>query len=82
MENRRQVEQMVYQIDDDGNIEFEEFQTLIKGSKKVKAIMQKASKDQDKNNDIDIIFNFFKQLQAAKDSEEKTQKTSFGVYYS
>ena len=36
VDSRTQVEQMVHEIDDDGNIEFEEFLKLVKGGKKTK----------------------------------------------
>ena len=49
---------MVHEIDDDGNIEFEEFLKLVKGGSKTKKTLQKYCND-DENADIDIIFNFF-----------------------
>ena len=52
---------MVKQIDDDCNIEFNEFLKLVKGGNKTKQKMMAVGND-DGNDDADIIFNFFKKL--------------------
>jgi hypothetical protein len=54
--DRAQVEKMVLEIDDDANIEFEEFLQLVKGKNKQKA-MPSAGK-----TDSDLLFDFFKKL--------------------
>ena len=72
---------MVRQIDDDCNIEFNEFLKLVKGGKKVKQKLMKAA-NSDKNDDADIIFNFFKKLTDGDLQPSKNMKIGFGVYYS
>ena len=72
---------MVHEIDDDGNIEFEEFLKLVKGGKKTKQTLQKYCND-DENADIDIIFNFFQRLTAGDLQPSKDMKIGFGIYYS
>ena len=52
---------MVAAIDDDGDIQFNEFLTLVKGGKKTKAAIEKFT-NSDPNKDIDIIFKFFQKL--------------------
>ena len=49
---------MVAAIDDDMNIEFNEFLKLVKGGKKTKQKMAQFM-NEDQNNDQDIIFDFF-----------------------
>ena len=58
VDNLKQVEEMVMEMDDDGNIEFPEFLQLVKGGKKTKQKMQPFL-NKDENEDQDIIFNFF-----------------------
>jgi len=54
---------MVKTIDEDCNIEFEEFLKLVKGGNATKKKMMAASTaNADENDDADIIFNFFKKL--------------------
>ena len=81
VDSREQVEEMVRQIDDDCNIEFNEFLKLVKGGKKVKQKMMKAA-NSDNNDDADIIFNFFKKLTDGDLQPSKNMKIGFGVYYS
>ena len=81
VDSRKQVEQMVHEIDDDGNIEFEEFLKLVKGGSKTKKTLQKYCND-DENADIDIIFNFFQRLTAGDLQPSKDMKIGFGIYYS
>lgn len=81
VDSRKQVEQMVHEIDDDGNIEFEEFLKLVKGGKKTKQTLQKFCNN-DENADIDIIFNFFQRLTAGDLQPSKDMKIGFGIYYS
>ena len=40
VDSRKQVENMVYSIDDDGNIEFDEFLKLVKGKKRNRTYMK------------------------------------------
>ena len=81
VDNRQQVEEMVLAVDEDKNIEFDEFLKLVKGGKKTKQkMMVKANKDE--NQDADIIFNFFKKLTDGDLQPSKKMKIGFGVYYS
>ena len=59
--SREQVDAMVKEIDDDDNIEFEEFLTLVKGGKKTAKKMTKHMTEEGQQ-DSDIIFDFFKKL--------------------
>ena len=52
---------MVREIDDDENIEFEEFLQLVKGGKKTANKMRKHM-NEDTEEDSMIIFEFFKKL--------------------
>ena len=52
---------MVREIDDDENIEFEEFLMLVKGGKKTANKMKKHM-NEDTEEDSMIIFDFFKKL--------------------
>lgn len=81
VDSREQVEEMVKQIDDDCNIEFNEFLQLVKGGKKMKQKLMKAA-NSDNNDDADIIFNFFKKLTDGDLQPSKHMKIGFGVYYS
>ena len=72
---------MVRQIDDDCNIEFNEFLKLVKGGNKTKQKMMVAGNN-DMNDDADIIFNFFKKLTSGDLQPSKDMKIGFGVYYS
>ena len=54
--DRAQVEKMVLEIDDDANIEFEEFLQLVKGKNKQKVQTTAGPSDADK------LFYFFKKL--------------------
>ena len=63
--SREQVEQIVNEIDDDGNIEFDEFLEIVKGGKKTKQALAKFCNN-DENTDVDMIFNFFKSYTAKK----------------
>ena len=46
------------EADDDGEIEFEEFLTLVKGKKKGKPVKKGATE----NKEADKLFNFFQSL--------------------
>ena len=76
---------MVYSIDDDGNIEFDEFLKLCKGKKRnqthTKTEQPKASKLIEKKED-DVIFSFFQQLTNGDLQPSKEMKVGFNVYYS
>ena len=49
---------MVMEIDDDANIEFEEFLQLVKGKNKQKKVPTPMSEP----SEADLLFNFFKKL--------------------
>ena len=76
---------MVYSIDDDGNIEFNEFLKLCKGKKRNKTHMKteqpKTTKLKEKKED-DVIFSFFQQLTNGELQPSKDMKVGFNVYYS
>ena len=72
---------MVAAIDDDMNIEFNEFLKLVKGGKKTKQKMGQFF-NEDANNDQDIIFDFFQKLTHGDLQPDKNMKIGFGVYYS
>ena len=80
VDSRRQVENMVREIDEDGNIEFEEFLKIVKGGDKTKATLLKHC-NKDENNDIDVIFDFFKKLTAGEVSDNKDMKIGFSIYF-
>ena len=81
VDTREQVEEMVSSIDDDMNIEFEEFLKLVKGGAKTQKKMM-AHANEDANNDQDIIFNFFQKLTSGELQPNKDMKVGFGIYYS
>ena len=81
VDSRKQVQQMVDAIDDDGEIEFNEFLKLVKGGGKTQAAMAEFMNDDD-NGDADIIFNFFQKLTHGELQPSKEMKIGFGVYYS
>ena len=81
VDTRQQVEEMVAAVDDDMNIEFNEFLKLVKGGKKTKQKMMQFA-NEDANNDQDIIFNFFQKLTHGDLQPDKNMKIGFGVYYS
>lgn len=70
---------MVREIDDDENIEFEEFLQLVKGGKKTKAKMEKHM-DEETKQDSDIIFDFFKKL-TNDELQNKDREQPFPLYY-
>ena len=80
VDSRKQVEMMVREIDEDGNIEFEEFLQLVKGGDKTKATLLKHC-NKDENNDIDVIFDFFKKLSNDELSSNKDMKIGFSIYF-
>lgn len=80
VDNREQVEEMVLAIDDDGDITFDEFLKLVKGSTKTKATMANFM-NKDANDDADIIFDFFKRL-TNKQLQPKDQELPFSLFYS
>ena len=74
LDTRQQVQSMVDAVDEDGEIEFQEFLKLVKGGGKA----QSASD----NGDADVIFNFFQKLTNGELQSSKEMKIGFGVYYS
>ena len=88
MDTRKQVEEMVEQVDEDLNIEFNEFLKLVKGGNKNKstpastaAAAGKAAAAGGGSGD-DLIFNFFKKLTDGELQPNKNMKIGFGVFYS
>ena len=77
VQSREQVEQMVAEVNDKDNIEFDAFLQIVKGGKKkdkMKAHMT------DPNNDSDIMFNFFRKL-ANGELQSKERKLPFNLYF-
>ena len=70
---------MVREIDDDENIEFEEFLMLVKGGKTTANKMRKHM-NEDTEEDSMIIFEFFKKL-TNNELQPKDRQQPFNLYY-
>ncbi len=76
--DRSQVEKMVMEIDDDAQIEFEEFLQLVKGKNKQKNLPAKGK------SDSDLLFDFFKKLTAEKKEDmlqDPDKEQPFTLFY-
>ena len=62
VDNRVQVEKLVSELDEDQNIEFEEFLKLVKGGNKSKEKIQKSAVHDEGGVQTDLIYDFFNKL--------------------
>ena len=81
VDTRDQVEEMVAAIDEDAQIEFDEFLQLVKGGKKTAQKMA-ATLETNETESTDVIYDFFQELTKGNMNPDKNMKIGFGIYYS